>query len=133
MLPQAPFAVSDTNELNALFRALIQAKFQPAIPDRDLSGSPFVVAMIERIFEAVRNEAIASGNETMVSNCDRWKRAEENPILVAAVRERIRECPQRVWSKWSREERTHFVQQLLSPLHAEEPLIKELLNETPGA
>lgn len=125
------FSVLDSDELNALFKALIEAKFRPHIPNRDLSGSRFVVAMIERVFEAQRNIAVASGNPTMLSNLDTWQRAEENPSLVATVRERIKECPKYVWLRWSRDERIHFVQQLLSPLCAEQPLLEELLNEMP--
>lgn len=127
------FSVDDPNELNALFRALIYAKFQAPIPARELSGSPFIVAMIERAFEAVRATAADSGNEAILANYATWQRAEANPLLVAAVREGIRECPRHVWVRWSHEERICFVQQLLSPLRAEEPLITELLNEMPVA
>lgn len=127
------FSVLDSNELGALFRALLQAKFRPTIPDNDLSGSPYVVAMIERVLEAERKVATASGNQTMLANIDTWQRAEENPLYVAAARERLKECPKNVWLRWSREERLRFIRQILSPLRAEQPLLEELLNGMPSA
>ena len=127
------FCVSDSHELNALFRALLQAKFRPEIPDTDLPGSRLVVAMIERVFEAQRTAAKAAGNPTMLANFDTWQRAEENPLYVAAARERLRECPANVWLLWSREERLRFVRQLLSPLRAEQPLLEDLLSIMPVA
>lgn len=127
------FAVLDSHELNALLRVLVQAKFRPEIPDTDIPGSRYVVAMIERVVEAQKDVAIASGNQTMLSNLDAWKKAEDNPLLVAAARERIKECPRNVWLRWSKEERLHFVRQILSPLRAEQPLLEELLNAMPVA
>lgn len=127
------FSVLDSYELNALFRALLEAKFRPEIPDTDLPGSRFVVAMIERVFEAQRNIALASGNPTMLANLDTWQKAEENPLYVAAARERLKECPTNVWLRWSREERLSFVRQILSPLRAEQPLLEDLLSVMPRA
>jgi hypothetical protein len=127
------FSVVDSNELNALFRALLEAKFRPAIPDTDLPGSPYVVALIERVLEAQKKVAAASGNQAMLSNLETWQKAEENPLYVAAAKERIKECPQNVWLRWSKEERLRFVQQILSPLRAEQPLLEELLNAMPMA
>ncbi len=127
------FSVLDSHELNALFRALLEAKFRPEIPDTDLPGSHFVVAMIERVFEAQRNVALTSGNPTTLANLDTWQTAEENPIYVAAARERLKECPTNVWLRWSREERLSFVRQILSPLRAEQPLLEDLLSVMPGA
>lgn len=127
------FSVVDADELNALFRALLEAKFRPEIPDTDLPGSCLVVAMIERVFEAQRNVAQASGNSTMLANLDTWQKAEQNPLYVAAARERLKECPTNVWLRWSREERLFFVRQILSPLRAEQPLLEELVSVMPGA
>ena len=127
------FSVHDSYELNALFRALLEAKFRPEIPDTDLPGSRFVVAMIERAFEAQRNIALASGNQIMLANLDAWQRAEENPLYVAAARERLKECPTNVWLRWSKEERLSFVRQILSPFRAEQPLLEELSRVMPEA
>ena len=127
------FSVLDSDELNALFRALLEAKFRREIPDTDLPSSRFVVAMIERVFEAQRNVALASGNPTMLANLDTWQKAEENPLYVAAARERLKECPASVWLRWSREERLRFVRQILSPLRAEQPLLEDLLSVMPVA
>jgi hypothetical protein len=69
----------------------------------------------------------------MLSNLEAWEKAEENPLLVAAARERIKECPRNVWLRWSKEERLHFVRQILSPLQAEQSLLEELLNAMPVA
>jgi len=127
------FSILDSDELNALVRALLQAKFRPAVPDTDLPASRFVVAMIERALEAQKNFALASGNTTMVANFETWQRAEENPLYVSAARERLKECPADVWLRWSNEERLHYVQQVLSPLRAEQLLLEELLNSMPVA
>lgn len=95
----------DSHELIALFRALLEAKFWPEIPDMDLPGSRFVVAMIERVFEAQRDVALASGNPAMLAKLDAWQRVEGNPLFVAATRERLKECSTHDWLQWSREER----------------------------
>lgn len=127
------FSILDSHELNALVRALLQAKFRPAVPDTDLAASRFVVAMIERAVEAQKHVALTSGNTTMFTNFDTWERAEENPLYVAAARERLKECPANIWLQWSKEERLHYTQQILSPLRAEQPLLEELLNSMPDA
>jgi len=127
------FSVRDCDELNALVRALIQAKFRPAVPDTDLPASRFIVAMIERAVDAQKNAAQASGNTTMVANLETWRRAEENPLYVSASLERLKECPTNVWLRWSKEERLHYVRQVLSPLRADEPLLEQLLNSMPVA
>ena len=127
------FSVLDSDELNALVRALLQAKFRPSLPDTDLSASSFVVAMIERALEAQREVALASGNTTMLANLETWQKAEENPLYLSAARERLKECPANVWLRWSNEERLCYVRQVLSPLHAEQPVLEELLNSMPVA
>jgi len=121
------FAVHDPNELNALLRVFIQAKFRPAIPDTDIPASPFVVAMVERILQSQKNLALAESNQKLLANLAQWQQVAENPFLLSAVRERIRECPTAVWERWSREERLNYVQQILSPFTAEEALLEELL------
>lgn len=121
------FAVHDPNELNALLRVFIEAKFRPSIPDTDIPASRFVVAMVERILQSQKNLALAEGNQEALANLSQWQKAEENPLLLSAVRERIRECPSGVWERWSREERLNYIQQILSPFTAEQALLEELL------
>lgn len=127
------FSVLDSDELNALVRALLQAKFRPCVPDTDLSASRLVVAMVERALEAQKGVALASGNTTMIANFETWQRAEENPLYVSSARERLKECPANVWLRWSNEERLHYVRQVLSPLQAEQALLEERLNSMPAA
>lgn len=125
------FSVEDSVELNALLRALLQAKFRPAVPDTDLPCSRYMIAMIERVFEASRNVALASGNPALLSSFDTLQKAEQNPLYVAAARARLQECPAHLWAQWSREERLHFVRQILSPLRAEPQLLEYLLHAVP--
>lgn len=119
------FAVHDPNELNALMRVFIEAKFRPSIPDTDIPASPFVVAMVDRILHSKKD--LAEGNQKTLTNLIQWLRLEDNPILLSAVRERIRDCPSGVWARWSQEERFNYVRQILSPFTAEDALLEELV------
>jgi hypothetical protein len=129
MSKPALFSVADSAELNALLHVLIEAKFRPEVPDTDIPSSRYVVAMIERVVEAQRGVAAESANYGQVSNTESWQRAELNPLLLAAVRTRLKECPKNVWRGWSAEQRRKHVLDVLSPLRAESQLIAELLNE----
>lgn len=129
MSKPALFSVADSAELNALLRVLIEAKFRPEVPDTDIPSSRYVVAMIERVVEAQRGVAVESGNDRQVSSIESWRRAELNPLLLSAVRARLKECPKNVWRGWSAGQRRKHVLDVLSPLRAESQLVAELLNE----
>ncbi|MES2511963.1 MAG: hypothetical protein V4625_18710 [Pseudomonadota bacterium] len=125
------FSVDHEFELNALFRVLVEAKFRPSIPDTDIPSSKFVIAMIERVFEAQMEVALANGDQLRVSSLAKWQAAEENPVLVADARSRLRECPLLVWERWSKEQRLAHIRNVLSPLRAKDALLEELLGEMP--
>lgn len=129
MIKPAIFSVTDSAELNALLRILIEAKFRPEVPDADIASSRYVVAMIERVVEAQRGLALESGNDREVSNIESWQRAELNPLLLSAVRARLKECPKNIWMGWSAEQRRKHVLDVLSPLRADSHLVAELLDE----
>ena len=100
------------------------------MPDNLIPGSPFVVAMIERICESLRKEYVASGNLAMVAEYDKWQKAEDNPIFLAVAQERIKECiPLNVWQGWSREKRMQVIQQFLSPFQADVEILEKMMSE----
>ena len=116
------FTVEDEFELLALHRALYCAKFDEDSSAPELSASPFVAAMAERVVTALQQLHSQGGGP---GDWAEWRRAEVHPAEMNLVHRRIAECT--VWSSWSLPQRREYVRLLLSPLIATDGTTSELL------
>jgi hypothetical protein len=128
-VPNQPlFEVRDKDELSALLRTVIAAKFQedPNVPE--VPGSAFVADMAHRLADAVTEHDDQPGAR---ARAEEWRKAERHSDVLDIVRRRIAACEP--WSGWDAPERRRYVLLLLAPFRAEEKTIAELIREETSA
>lgn len=107
--------IADRDELLALHRMLLHAKFTPDDLD-EFRGSPFIAAIERRLAEALS----AQHDGSVVGRLD------DAPHVIAAVRARIQRTGS-WWSSASGEDRRRFVRDLITPYEASEELLASLV------
>ena len=131
-MARAPlFTVDDPTELLALSRAILDAKFQPEVRDRDLWGSPFVHALAARIDEALLNSYNGPNQERLVKNHLEWRASlSENSFVLAAIHARLKEDAQTAWWKaQSPESKLAYVKGCVAPYQPADSFLLRLINE----
>ncbi|MGH0030670.1 MAG: hypothetical protein ACQGVC_12825 [Myxococcota bacterium] len=116
--------VSDFDTLNALSRALVEAKFHAEPIDPAVPGSALVADLATRVADRVEQETARRypGIHGMV---DGWRDPREQPEMLAVVRRRLREIGG--WQEWSEEEKRAQVRVLLAPLQPVDEVVRELV------
>ena len=108
----------------ALYRALIEAKFNDNPTDADVPDSALVADLANQVADALeqheRTNPVASGSEE-----GEWRNPSNHPRRIEFVRRRLTECS--LWSDWTTDEKQHYIRILLSPLRAEPSFCQELL------
>jgi hypothetical protein len=110
------FTVTDENELLALHKALLEAKFNESADDPVIQGSPYVAHMANRVADKLQ-ELNPSYTE--------WRVAENHKRYISVVKSSINQCA--IWPDWNINQRTEYVSILLSPLTASSELVDELV------
>lgn len=93
-----PFTVEKTEELIALHRVFIEAKFSPNPNDRDIGASPIVCELYKRIFDRLK----ADGNDW-----DGWLKNQKNRFL-QTVRSNLKGIASWEWQKWTEEKKKMY-------------------------
>ena len=114
----AHFAVTDKYELIALHRALFEAQFSENPLDRDVSGSPLLASLANRLVDAL--------TEIDPRWAD-WREAEEHPDRVAIAKARLLARPG--WASLPHEEKLKSINNQLAPLIPSAALIVELMGD----
>ena len=112
------------SHINALYRALIEAKFNDNPTDAAVPGSALVADLVNQVADALEQHArtnpVAFGSEL-----SEWRDPSNHSEKIEFVRRRITECSP--WSDWTAEEKRDYIRVLLSPLRAEPSFCQELL------
>ncbi|RFA29925.1 hypothetical protein CAI21_08855 [Alkalilimnicola ehrlichii] len=113
--------IEDPNELLALHRCLLEAKFSPDPDDRDIAGSPIVAKLANNVVAELEAREGAQWGE--------WRRAENHPQKVSAL---VSALSQRSLQDLPQSERAAFIHDALAPLVASEELIDEVVEKVFG-
>jgi hypothetical protein len=124
------FAVSESNELLALWRLVAEAKFQPNPEDPDLWGSPYVHALARNIAKALLSSYEAQGDAAAVEAHKRWVSSLPNNIVLPTVRSHLkRDAASAWWSEQSEEQKLEYVRGCIAPFEVDEGFLKGLIIE----
>lgn len=119
------------DELLALHKSLLEAKFH-ALPDNsDIAGSPLVAAIANRVFDALVRLEESRGNVSKAREWADWRRAADKKWIVGRVRDYAMQNPH--WRKWDGAERLDYLRCALSPFQMGDADLHALMNEINAA
>lgn len=111
--------IKDKNELIALHRCLLEAKFNPNPNDLDIAGSPIAARIANKVVE----ELSVIDSEAW----DEWRKAENHLDRIDNLKTSLKF--QNLSSIVKHTERKEFVINALAPLIADEELVEVLVEE----
>jgi hypothetical protein len=123
------FQIDSYYELNALLRAVIEAKFHRDPDDLDVPGSALLADVVNRLARAVAEESIKIDGDAARTRWSAWihtgpERDEWKSAVVYAA-----SMWPKIWPKWSVEDRRVAARQLLSPFELEDATLDAFLRE----
>jgi len=119
--------IFEFNELHALHRVIMEAKFSERPTDNAIPGSPLVASVAARVLDTIIEIERDTGGDEKARHWEEWRAAtpsrREWKIAVSRV------DPNGPWSSWSLDEKKRFAEVLLSPLKATGGLLKQFVEE----
>lgn len=119
--------IFDFNEVQALHRALMEAKFAENPVDTAVCGSPFVAAVANRVVDTLIEMERHSGGDERARHWEEWRQVTPSRREWKVALSRVE--PGGPWSSWSVEEKRRFAELLLSPLRATDQLLDQFVRE----
>ncbi len=104
--------INDHNELLAMLRAIMEAKFEHSL-NSEIVGSPYLASVANRIVDALIKIEKERG-EFSSRKWENWRKIDSRRREWKLIRKRIKAVAQ--WGDWSVSERGKFLDLLLSPL-----------------
>ena len=123
------FTVSDLPRLNALFRALLEAKFHEHPSDLDVPASPFVAEMIAEVRDCLRALELERDGSAAEKRWTAWLSIDSSRREWRIAQGFAVEAWRRSWSSWTEDARGQAIGQLLSPFDVTSELIKTFSKE----
>jgi hypothetical protein len=122
----AIFQVTDYYKLLALHKALIHTKFARQPTEPIISGSPFIAEMANQIVETLAQMEIERGHPERAQD---WRiKIDPTGEVWDIALSRIN-LTDKVWQKWTLDEKKHFARLLLSPFEYDEQLLLEFIRQ----
>ena len=112
------------SHISALYRALIEAKFNDNPTDTDVPGSALVADLANQVADALEKHETTNPVASL-SDAGEWRNPSNHPGKIEFVRRRLIECGH--WPDWTTDEKQDYIRILLSPLREESSLCQELL------
>lgn len=126
----ALFSINDKEELLALFKTLMEAKFHHDPDSLEVQGSPIVARICERVAEAL---ITTEEREYNWGNAQRWREhfshAENKQDCMRVVRKHLSIINEGLWQSFSAKQKETMIKDLLSPFVASNKLIIKLIKE----
>jgi hypothetical protein len=120
------FAVTNLDELLALHRVFREAKFCAEPDDTEVSDSPIVAELFERLMDAVVTAEVGQEGETARQRWEMWLALDESrDEWAAAIMRAKRES---AWRDFSDAERRKYVAILLSPFRLSSELMERFIS-----
>jgi hypothetical protein len=120
------FSIGNYDELMALHRVIMEAKFCPDPNDLLIQGSPLVSAIANRVVEVLKVMDLDKEGEAARQKWQEWRQISPERREYRLVKSRIRSDT--FWKNWNLEEQKMYVRDLVSPLQISDELINQLLN-----
>lgn len=117
------FVVDDIVELRVMHRVFREAKFCTEADDLEISDSPIVARMFERLIATLLAQEVALEGEVARQSWMRWLAIDESRDEWAAAIRRAR--VEKQWPTFSNADRTNYVRVLLSPFTASSETIEK--------
>ena len=121
------FHASGLQELLALQRALMEARFYSGALGREIPGSPIVAELHDRCVKAILNTYRDLGQRGPLSRTEQWLQWSGRPRERQALRETLSEMDP--WLTWSDEQRLDIAAELVRPFVATDAELASLVNE----
>lgn len=122
----AVFQITDYYQLIALHKALIQAKFARDPIDPIISGSPLIAETANQIIATLIQMEIDRGNP---KGAEIWKiKIDPSGEMWQIALSRI-SLYDRIWQKWTPEEKKYYARLLLSPFFFDDDLLEEFVRQ----
>jgi hypothetical protein len=119
------FSIDDYDQLMALHRVMMEAKFTPEPNDRDIQGSPLVAAIADQIVECLTDMDSAKTGAAARSKWQAWRTISPERREYQIIQAKLNS--ESAWRKLSAAEQTQYVKDLVSPLLISDQLIRELI------
>ena len=123
-------AITNSNELLALWRLVAEAKFSEAPDDHDLWGSPIVHELATRISDALLEDYQNKGDLQSVAAHQRWLDSLQNNVVLPVIKAHLKkDASTRLWQNQSLDERLLYVRGCIAPFRASQELLLSLVRE----
>lgn len=120
------FVVDDPNELLALQRVFREAKFCTEPDDLEISDSPIVAGLFQRLMDALIASEMARDGERARQRWMQWLAIDESRDEWQAAIRRARAEDR--WPDFSNDERISYVELLLSPFTLSTDLVDRFIH-----
>jgi hypothetical protein len=122
--------IDDPDVLNAMLRAIVEAKFHPQPEDTLLWGSPLVAKAVLEVFNAAVTADEKRGRPDIADESRKWQRSLMANAILPVVRKRLREdAKKEFWRKYSASQKQSYVLQCISPFLLDPANLAQLVNE----
>jgi hypothetical protein len=120
------FLIDNYDELMALHRALMEAKFSESPNDLAVQGSSLLSRIANNVVESLTAMDIEKDGESSTAKWQKWREVIPERREYKIVQAKLKS--ESSWIEWDQSEQIEYVQSLFSPLQASEEIISALLN-----
>jgi hypothetical protein len=120
------FSIDNYDELMALHRALMEAKFSESPNDLAVQGSSLLSKIANNVVESLTAMDIEKDGESSTAKWQKWREVIPERREYKIVQAKLKS--ESSWIEWDQSEQIEYVQSLFSPLQASEEIISALLN-----
>jgi hypothetical protein len=119
-------SIDNYDELMALHRVIMEAKFSLEPNDVVIQGSPLVSAVANQVIEALIEMEVEKEGESARLKWQKWRQISYERREYQLIQSKLRSDTS--WKTWNVDEKAKYVKDLASPLQISDELISELLN-----
>lgn len=120
------FLIDNYDELMALHRALMEAKFSESPNDLAIQGSSLLSKIANNVVESLTAMDIEKDGESSIAKWQKWREVIPERREYKIVQAKLKS--ESSWIEWDHSKQMEYVQSLFSPLQASEEIICNLLN-----
>jgi hypothetical protein len=120
------FSISNYDELMALHRVVMEAKFSIDPNDSAIQGSPLVALIADQVVEALMSVEIGKEGEASRVKWQKWREISPERREYQIIQAKIK--AEALWKTWSFDEQVNYIKFLVSPFQISDELINELIS-----
>jgi hypothetical protein len=119
-------SIDNYDELMALHRVIMEAKFSLEPNDAVIQGSSLVSAVANQVVEALIEMEVGKEGEPARLKWRKWREISYERREYQLIQSKLKSDTS--WKAWNVDEKVKYVKDLASPLQISDELISELLN-----